>query len=110
MSQMQNSFLCEPAMTDEQKGTLMREELKACKQSLMDIHEMVISAVGYGAKSTSPKSAKPCKYVWMVHGDNPCDIRRYAYSHQDAINMVATKGGGDGWTLYKLVRVNKRKA
>ena len=49
------------------------------------------------------------KYVWMcMDSENPCDIRRYAFSHRQAIAIVSkdTKG----WNLYKLTKVNKRKA
>ena len=68
------------------------------------------------------------KYVWMVVDSefkrldgsvhkNPCDIRRYAFSHREAVAQLKhTKGkfkdcAGKGiWTLFKLVKVNKRKA
>lgn len=82
------------------------EELKIYKRVVMDL----IEAVGNNCRSTSPKSSKPAKYLWMVHGANPCDIRRYAYSHQEAVTMVDHRLSLRGWNLYKLVRVNKRKA
>lgn len=55
------------------------------------------------------------KYVWMVtNSDNPCDIRRYAFSHEQAIEQLShTKKfndpftGGE-WVLFKLIRVNRR--
>ena len=48
------------------------------------------------------------KYVWMcMDSENPCDIRRYAFSHSQAVSIV--KNPKD-WNLYKLVKVNKRKA
>ena len=51
------------------------------------------------------------KYVWMVvNSGNPCDIRRYAYSHREAIAIVDKKSGLKGWNLYKLVKVNKRRS
>ena len=81
------------------------EELEIYKKAFMELQE----AVGYGPLSLSPKSSKPCKYIWMVHRDHPCDIRRYAYSHQEAVSMVDRRNGLKGWNLYKLVRVNKIK-
>jgi len=59
------------------------------------------------------------KYVWMVvGGGNPCDIRRYQFTHSGAVAQlkhrkqnyrdVAYLNGV--WTLFKLVRVNKRSA
>ena len=62
------------------------------------------------------------KYIWAVvpkKFEGCFDIRRYAYSHKEAVdqlkhvrkywnkyNDVATKGA---WTLFKLVQVNKRR-
>lgn len=63
-----------------------------------------------------PKQA--VKYVWMVvNSDNPCDIRRYAFSYEDAIQQLAhakkskykDQLTGGTWTLFKLVRVKKTK-
>jgi hypothetical protein len=82
------------------------DELEIYKQAVMDL----IHAVGGGPYSISPHSSKPCKYVWMVHGYSPCDIRRYAYSHREAVQIVDHRRGLKGWNLYKLVRVNKRKS
>jgi hypothetical protein len=60
------------------------------------------------------------KYVWVVVGsDNPCDIRRYAYSYEQAVSQLshhkkykrgykAYGPGGGIWTLYRLVKVDKR--
>ena len=64
------------------------------------------------------KPTESAKYVWMVVGsDNPCDIRRYAFSHEDAIGQLshAKKSkyrdgfSGGVWTLFKLVQVRKHK-
>lgn len=62
--------------------------------------------------------SKPAKYIWMVTGGpNPCDIRRYAFSHEEAVSQLNhvkkakykdcyyTNGK---WELFKLVKVNKR--
>lgn len=58
------------------------------------------------------------KFVWAVLPDGNfkgcLDIRRYAYDHNSAVSQLkgskhrceATKGT---WTLFKLVRVNKRR-
>jgi len=72
-------------------------------------------AYDLGVQDTKRKPNEPAKYVWMVVGsDNPCDIRRYAFSHKDAVDMLAHakkhkyKDSPNGtWTLFKLVRVNK---
>jgi len=67
-----------------------------------------------GEQLANKKPDEPCKYVWMVVGsDNPCDIRRYAFSHEQAISQLShTKNfkdyTGGKWTLYKLVRVRRR--
>ena len=55
------------------------------------------------------------KYVWMVmDSDNPCDIRRYAFDHRHAVSQLDHPKGrrdrGKNWALFKLVRVNCRKA
>jgi len=69
-----------------------------------------------GSQLATKKPNEPAKYVWMVVGsDNPCDIRRYSFSHQEGVSQLAhakkrkykdvsTRGT---WTLYKLVRVKK---
>ena len=50
-------------------------------------------------------------YVWIVDPKLEClDIRRYHPTHSGAVAQVNTKGGLKGWSLFKLVRVNKRKA
>ena len=71
----------------------------------------------------TPPEEKRVKYVWMIAGSpNPCDIRRYAYTHRQAVGQLRhvqkTKFGYRDyaypktgiWELYKLVRVNKRRA
>lgn len=64
------------------------------------------------------KQKESAKYLWMVvDSDNPCDIRRYAFSHQEAITQLAhakkskykDKLTSGTWTLFKLVKVNKNK-
>lgn len=69
-----------------------------------------------GQSLATKKSNEHAKYVWAVIGtDNPCDIRRYAFSYQEAVAQLAhakrdnykdTFSGGK-WTLFKLVRVNR---
>lgn len=68
-----------------------------------------------GAQLATKKPKESAKYVWMVVGsDNPCDIRRYSFSHQDGIAQLAhTKKYKDGttggtWRLFKLVPVKKK--
>jgi hypothetical protein len=62
------------------------------------------------------KPTEAAKYVWMVTGtDNPCDIRRYAFSHSQAVGQLlhAKKRKykddftGGVWTLFKLVRISR---
>lgn len=72
--------------------------------------------LGESLAKIKPKEA--AKYVWMVVGsDNPCDIRRYAFSHEEGIGQLAHAAKrkykddftGGTWTLFKLVRVKKTK-
>jgi hypothetical protein len=76
-------------------------------------------AFALGMQTAKKKSREAAKYVWMVVGsDNPCDIRRYAFSHKEAVEQVAhaskckwkDQGTGGTWTLFKLTQVNKKKA
>lgn len=69
-----------------------------------------------GEQSARNKPKKSAKYVWMVVGsDNPCDIRRYAHSHEEAVAQLAHAKKskykdaftGGVWTLFKLVQVSK---
>lgn len=69
-----------------------------------------------GEQLAKKKSKESAKYVWMVVGsDNPCDIRRYAFSYEQGVAQLAHakkskyKDGYSGgvWTLFKLVRVKK---
>jgi hypothetical protein len=69
-----------------------------------------------GFQTAKKKSKESAKYVWMVVGsDNPCDIRRYAFSHNQAIDQLShTKKFKDTltlgeWTLFKLVRVRRTR-
>ena len=72
-----------------------------------------------GVQLAKKKPTESAKYVWMVVGsDNPCDIRRYAFTHKQAVEQVAHASKvkykdaftGGTWTLFKLVRVNKKSA
>lgn len=69
-----------------------------------------------GEQLAKKKPEEAAKYVWMVIGsDNPCDIRRYAFSHEEAVAQLAhakrakykDKWSGGTWVLFKLVRVNR---
>lgn len=53
---------------------------------------------------------KKVKYVWMVDEGFPCDIRRYAYTHKEAIDQLRHNKKKKNWSLYRLVKVNKREA
>lgn len=48
------------------------------------------------------------KYLWFGDAKYYCDIRRYAFSHYEAIAQMK-KPIPKSWTLYKLVKVNKRR-
>lgn len=69
-----------------------------------------------GEQTAKKKPKDFAKYVWMITGsDNPCDIRRYAFSHKEGIEQLAHSKrkfkdhtGGE-WVLYKLVRVKRTK-
>lgn len=72
-----------------------------------------------GAQLAKKKPKESAKYVWMVTGsDNPCDIRRYAFSHAEGVAQLAhakrskykDKFTGGTWGLFKLVKVNKTEA
>ena len=50
----------------------------------------------------------------VVGSDNPCDIRRYSFSHEQGQEQLEHVKGkykdgatGGTWTLFKLVRVKK---
>lgn len=69
-----------------------------------------------GEQVAKMKPKESAKYVWMVVGsDNPCDIRRYAFSHEEGIQQLShTKDFKDRWSkgtwrLFKLVPVKKTK-
>ena len=69
-----------------------------------------------GKQLATKKPKEYAKYVWMVIGsDNPCDIRRYSFSHEQGISQLShTKkfkdGHGQEWVLFKLVRVSRTKS
>ena len=86
---------------EEQK---LWDVLTHLRQMLTELEEVLFpSRPGGGIVS-------PAKYIWMVHGDYACDVRRYAHTHKEAIAGVSRKYGLKNWNLYKLVRVNKRRA
>lgn len=71
-----------------------------------------------GAQLAKKRPTETVKYVWMVVGsDNPCDIRRYAFSYEQGVEQLAhakkskykDSFTGGVWTLFKLVRVKKTK-
>ena len=67
-----------------------------------------------GVQDTKKKPEQSAKYVWMIEGsDNPCDIRRYAFSHEEGKAQLShqktykdTLTGGK-WSLFKLVKVSR---
>ena len=68
-----------------------------------------------GVQDTKKKPKESAKYVWMVVGsENPCDIRRYAFSHAEGVAQLAhvkkyKDQSGGVWRLFKLVPVNKKR-
>ena len=73
-----------------------------------------------GASLAKKKPTESAKYVWMIVGsDNPCDIRRYEFTHRGSGAQLEhakkRKRGykddwsGGVWTLFKLVQVNKKE-
>ena len=69
-----------------------------------------------GVQDTKKKKNESARYVWMIVGsDNPCDIRRYAFSHEEGKSQLSytknykDQSTGGVWTLFKLVRVKKSK-
>ncbi len=85
------------------------------------IHDEACAGCSYelGEQMAKRLNKAPARYVWMVIGnDNPCDIRRYAFSHAEAVQQLAharkrnyeDAGRGGKWTLFKLVQVDKKKA
>lgn len=75
-------------------------------------------AFDLGVESVTKKPKEAAKFVWMIVGsDNPCDIRRYAFSHKDAVAQLSHAKNkkykdsftGGVWTLFKLVQVDKKK-
>lgn len=69
-----------------------------------------------GEQLAKKKPRESAKYAWMVVGsDNPCDIRRYAFSYEQAVNQLAHAKRrkykddftGGTWKLFKLVQVKK---
>lgn len=82
-------------------------------------HPCAGCAFELGAQTAKKRPKEAAKYVWMVVGsDNPCDIRRYSFSHAEGVAQLShrKKGkfedrhSGGKWTLFKLVRVNREKA
>jgi len=69
-----------------------------------------------GEQLAKKKPTESAKYVWQITGsDNPCDIRRYAFTHEQAIAQLAhvkkdfrDSLTGGKWELFKLVRVKKK--
>jgi len=94
----------------------MEKEEKDKLRNAIDI----LSNLAYENHSDRNAKTKPAKYVWMiVGGANPCDIRRYAFTHQQAVSQLAHAKNNKykdcfythgKWELFKLVRVNKRQS
>jgi hypothetical protein len=88
-------------MNNKPQHNCLRVECPACAFEL-------------GQQLAKKKPTESAKYVWMVvDSDNPCDIRRYAFSHNEAKAQLShTKKFKDiltngEWTLFKLVRVKR---
>lgn len=70
-----------------------------------------------GKQDALRKPKQSAKFVWMVEGsDNPCDIRRYSFSHKEGIDQLSHRKNdftdqfsGGKWRLYKLVPVDRKK-
>jgi hypothetical protein len=67
-----------------------------------------------GAQDAMRKPKEAAKYVWMVVGtNNPCDIRRYSFSHSEGVEQLSHTRDykdhtGGTWRLFKLVPVNRK--
>ena len=69
-----------------------------------------------GESLAKKKPTESAKFVWMVVGsDNPCDIRRYAFSHDQGKAQLAhvkknfkDSFSGGTWRLFKLVPVKRK--
>lgn len=88
-------------MIDKPNHTCFNNQCPACA---FELGEMLANK--------EPKES--AKYVWMViNSDNPCDIRRYAFSYEQALSQLShVKKFNDSfgeWVLYKLVRVKRKK-
>ena len=70
-----------------------------------------------GNQDAKKKPKENAKYVWaVINSDNPCDIRRYSFSHEEGMAQLAhVKNNfkdqltGGEWVLYKLLRVKRKQ-
>ena len=69
-----------------------------------------------GQALAKKKSKESATHIWMVvDSENPCDIRRYAFSYKEAVAQLAhakkdkykDSWSGGEWVLFKLVRVSR---
>jgi hypothetical protein len=92
-----------------------------CLPTFQLIHNCPGCAFELGEQLATKTPTESAKYVWMVVGsDNPCDIRRYSFSHAQGVAQLAhakkreRKGRykdytGGTWRLFKLVPVNREE-
>lgn len=79
------------------------------------ISECAGCAFELGSQLATKKSKQTATHVWsVIGGNNPCDIRRYAFSYEQALAQLShtkkfTDRRGEEWVLYKLVRVKRTK-
>lgn len=90
--------------------TLSYDDMLLLKREIDRTVDLVLGEINDREKERKPGTPqKHAKYIWMVDNEiSHTDIRRYAFSHAQAISQVS-KPRKD-WHLYKLVRVNKRRA
>lgn len=86
------------------------------------IHRCAGCAYELAEGEAKRKPTESAKYVWMIVGsDNPCDIRRYSFSHGEGVAQLAHAKKrlrkdrykdytGGTWRLFKLVPVNRETA
>lgn len=86
-----------------------------CLPTFQLVHNCAGCAYELGEQDAKRKARQSAKFVWMVVGnDNPCDIRRYSFSHAEGISQLAhvkkrkyEDYTGGKWRLFKLVPVRR---
>lgn len=78
-------------------------------------HKCPACAFELGEMLAKKKPNESAKFVWaVINSKNPCDIRRYAFSYEQALDQLShvrnfNDGCGGEWVLYKLVRVKRKR-